>query len=543
MEAGMNYQEARDEAQLRVLLDEKSIDPFFKGLTEKRQSIIFFPGGMASRLFRAKSPYKANSPPPQLSDFKNQEVWLSLWTFGHPQLNALKLKLHKEADGFYHDEDDRIIIADGCIGLKEITPYDDFSDWCKANNINLFIFGWDWRRPLDDTVTFFLNKFLPRLNELLGNAIGPLKNFTLVGHSFGGMIVKLILRRGGDQLDRMNRAITVATPFYGTGGQIHRWFEGEPLLNHLGEDKIDIIKTLGSLPSGYTLNWLGQDTFNAIREKLQSDDDFKVEIYPSKEQADPYNPIDRDGRVRYSTGRLSFSLKELDNGRRVCQDLVGGLPDEELAKKYFNIRGVQALGPNAPPLQQTICGTTWELINPDFDPRRDKSPITSELGAGDQVLAAWSTHDVTCPHDNRITVKGILHHSFILSSDEVQQKLGELMGLPPSSIKKVNSVPETEIKSLDQELDADAERFVQGLHDLFQDPKSNFEKMTDRLKDGAEGVVSFLRDPRQAVQPDKILNNVLGAVAATRGFSNDQLPSIIRRIIMRLCTPTPPIRP
>src|SRR5262245_25212681 len=496
----MKYQDAREKAQLRAL--DESIDTFLEGLTGQRQSIIFFPGGMASKLLRAKKPLEANSPPPQLSDFEDQEVWLSLWTFGHPQLNALKLKLHKGADESYHDEDDRIIIADGCIELAGITPYDDFSAWCKANNINLLIFGWDWRLPLGDTVKFFLNKFLPRLNERLGSA-GPLKNFTLVGHSFGGMIVKLILGSGGHQLDGMNRAITVATPFYGYGGQIHRWFEGEPLLNHLGkEDKIDIIKTLGSLPSGYTLNWLEVETFNANREHLVGSGPFMVKDYPSKVDADPYNlpQPGPDGRVRYSTGLLGFSLAELKAARDVCKKLVEKLPDEELAKKYFNIRGVQALGPNAPPLKQTICGTTWELIPPNFDPRRDTSPIKSELGAGDQVLAAWSTHDVTCLPENRITVQDILHHSFILSSDEVQQKLGELMGLPASSIKKVSSVPKEEIKSLDEKLEADAQRFVQGVNDFFRDPKRNFPNVEKRLKDRAdkfmEGLGRFLKDPR-----------------------------------------------
>src|SRR5262245_6811647 len=509
----MKYQDAREKAQLRAL--DESIDTFLEGLTGQRQSIIFFPGGMASKLLRAKKPLEANSPPPQLSDFEDQEVWLSLWTFGHPQLNALKLKLHKGADESYHDEDDRIIIADGCIELAGITPYDDFSAWCKANNINLLIFGWDWRLPLGDTVKFFLNKFLPRLNERLGSA-GPLKNFTLVGHSFGGMIVKLILGSGGHNLEGKTRSITVTTPFNGTGGQIHRWFEGEPLLNHLGKrDKIDLINTLGSLPAGYTLNWLEMDTFNAIREHLGSGD-FKVENYPSKEQADPYNlpQPGPDGRVRYSTDLLGFSLAELNAGRDVCKKLVEKLPDEDLAKKYFNIRGVQALGPDAPALERTICGTTWELISPNFDPRRDTSPIKSEreLGAGDQVLAAWSTHDVTCPPKNRITVKGILHHSFILSSDEVQKKLGELMGLPASSIKTMSSVPEDEIKSLDKKLEADAQRFVQGVHDFFQDPKSNFEHVTARLKDGAdkftERLGSVLHEPRSAVRPGQLLNNV-----------------------------------
>lgn len=92
---------------------------------------------MASRLLRAKTPFNADISTPQTFDFEDQEVWLSAWTFGHPELNALKLRMHKEADKFYHDEEDRIIIADGCIKFAGITPYDDFVDWCKDNEINL----------------------------------------------------------------------------------------------------------------------------------------------------------------------------------------------------------------------------------------------------------------------------------------------------------------------------------------------------------------------------------------------------------------------
>jgi hypothetical protein len=77
---------------------------------------------LASKLLRSKTAYKANSSAPQSFDYDDQEIWLSAWTFGHPELNALKLRMHKEADGFYHDEEDRIIIADGCIELAGITP-------------------------------------------------------------------------------------------------------------------------------------------------------------------------------------------------------------------------------------------------------------------------------------------------------------------------------------------------------------------------------------------------------------------------------------
>ena len=529
----MNYQEARDSEQLRFL--DEAITEFLKDRPPQSQTIIFFPGGLASSLLRAKTPYNPNISTPQSFDYDGQEVWLSAWTFGHPELNALKLKMHKEADGFYHDEENRIIVAHGCIKFAGVTPYDDFADWCQANKIGLLVFGWDWRRPLGDIAAFFLNKFLPRLNERLGNS-GPLTNYTLVGHSFGGMVVNLILRTGDHRLDGMNRAITVATPFYGYGGQLHRWFEGESLLNHLGENKIDIIKTLSSLPSSYALNWLGQDTFNTVRTPLGTGD-FAIQDYPSKEGADPYNPPepDRNGRVRYAT-RLGFSLDELKLGRDVCKQLVADLPDD-LAKKFFNIRGVQtALGRT---LQQTICGTNWQLIDANFDPRTQDSPITDKLGAGDEVLPAWSTHLATLPSDNRKTVAGILHHSFILSSGEVQDALGGLLGLAAPA-QRVNKDLNDELSGKVVASEADAEKFVLALNDFFQNPKKSFPQVVGRLKDGAgefvDGLGKFLQDPKiPSVKPDEILNNVLGVVATARGFSDDGLRSIARRIMMELC--------
>ena len=508
---------------------------FLSDFPRQRQTIIFFPGGLASRLLRAKTPYNANISAPQSFDFDGQEVWLSAWTFGHPELNALKLRMHKEADRFYHDEDDRIIIADGCIKFAGITPYDDFADWCKDNDINLFIFGWDWRRPLGDTVTFFLDKFLPRFNSRLGSA-GPLKNFTLVGHSFGGMIVNLILK-SGKPLDGMNRAITVATPFYGYGGQIHRWFEGESLLNHLGENKIDIIKTLGSLPSSYTLNWLEENTFNSIREHLGSGP-FEVEDYPSRDRADPFNPPDpdRNGRVRYATG-LGFSVEELKSARKVCEQLAKDLP-EQLAKKFFNIRGVQT-GFDGSPLSQTICGTNWQLIDPDFDPRNQPSPITDDAWSGRRSSPGLVDSSGFIARRKPQNRTGFLHHSFILSSDKVQEALGALLGLASPTLK-VNSALDDEIRKKDVTLEADALKFVQELDDLFQNPKGRFPQVAARLKDGAqdfvEGLGKFLQDPKSvSVQPDEILANVLSVAAAARGFSDDRMRSIAHYIIMKLC--------
>jgi hypothetical protein len=143
------------------------------------------------------------------------------------------------------------------------------------------------------------------------------------------------------------------------------------------------------------------------------------------------------------------------------------------------------------------------------------------------------------PEENRITVQGLLHHSFILSSDKVQEALGALLGLASPTLK-VDSALDDEIRKKDVTLEADALKFVQELDDLFQNPKGRFPQVAARLKDGAqdfvEGLGKFLQDPKSvSVQPDEILANVLSVAAAARGFSDDRMRSIAHYIIMKLC--------
>ena len=67
--------------------------------------------------------------------------------------------------------------------------------------------------------------------------------------------------RTGGQLDTphhstpppatLRKVITVAAPFYGYGGQLHRWFEGESLVNGVAallDYTKGIIKALSSFP-------------------------------------------------------------------------------------------------------------------------------------------------------------------------------------------------------------------------------------------------------------------------------------------------------
>jgi hypothetical protein len=515
----MTYNETRESEQLRFL--DGAIELFIAQYklqppNSRRQTIIFFPGGLASKLMRAKTPYRVGVTDPQSFDY--DEAWLTVWTFGPSELNALKLKMHKDAtDRSYHDEDERIILANGSIKFGGVTPYDDFVDWCKSRSIDLFVFGWDWRRPLEETADFFLNKFLPRFGQAVKGRCDPdpLEQFTLMGHSFGGLVVKLILGRCDSVLaGKIKKAITVATPFYGYGGQIHRWFEGEELLNHLGKPKV--INTLSSLPASYTLNWLDEGTFNRDRDALSADPEFPLRQYPSVDRkipaqlADPYNPRGSGTRVRYPRN-LGFDQVELDQGGKIYRQLAGSLPADR-ADKFFNIRGVQSLdGSDASAtINKTINSTTWDLIEPDFDPQQPSPIEDGALGPGDQVLPAWSTHLATLPPGNRKTVKGLLHHSFILSSSAMQDQLAELLGVAPAVQPRSLSLPDS--ATLQEAVD-----FVEKLHNTVRDLP------LDRL-----GPESF--------HVDAIFETALGAVAGIRAMlSEDGRRRIARRIIMELC--------
>ena len=227
--------------------------------------------------------------------------------------------------------------------------YDGFIDWCANNNLDLFVFDWDWRRRLEDTVTFFIRRFLPffRARVLAAGLPDPLANFSLIGHSFGGMIANLILRGNDPIVSNLARVITVATPFYGYAGQVHRWFEGDSLVN--GENdifKAEIMEVIASLPALYTLHYLDESTYSetATQSGLALDPEFPMAVYPSMDattvalRADPYNPKTNGRLVRYPT-MTGFDLAELDYARLQAQQLVAPMP-AHLAEKFYNIRGV-----------------------------------------------------------------------------------------------------------------------------------------------------------------------------------------------------------
>ncbi|MDM0080949.1 hypothetical protein QTI17_10135 [Variovorax sp. J31P179] len=427
----MTYLEARDQAQLAEL--DRSITKFIKRRNaypspEKRRTVIFFPAGCGSELKRSPLEYSGGTVP---DPWHFKTVWLNFHTLVG---GALLLRMKRDADGRWVDADNHIVIAGGSIEVFGYTPYDSFARWCARRGIDVFFYGYDWRRPIPEVCEFFATKFLSHFQYRVLHEckVDPLDNVTLIAHCLGGMLVNWILHEHIDVLPKLDKAITVATPFYGYAGQIGRWFVGEPLLNHLGKDAM--VRVISSFPALYAVNPLETAIYRANKEAFKNDA-YPLPAYPaidskSHEEVDPYLPVETSSKFRYPRRKITgFCRKELGVAREVAQRLTEPL-DEALSSRFYNIRGIL-------PANQTDTNFTWDWIARDFDPEKDKSPI--HLGRrfpGDDTQPGWTTRLLranTAEQDRCVTdVEAIdTEHLFIMVSRGVLERLAELLGAPP----------------------------------------------------------------------------------------------------------------
>jgi hypothetical protein len=421
----LSYSSTRDSEQLRRIFTNAVPDFIWRyqsqQWTGKRRTLFLFPGGMAGQLLRAQTPYDDNVATPQ--HFNYDTVWLTLRTFVPP--GALQLAMHhdpRDPPAVERDLDDRIIIADGVVNFMGFTPYEKFTQWCEANELDWFIFSWDWRRRLEDAVALFL-RFLPEFQSAVVSQCNadPLADFVLVGHSFGGMVVNLMLHQANSLLDTMTKAVTVAAPFYGYDGQIHRWFEGEQLLNG-GLGKMNVIRTISSMPACYTLPYLDQATYTAYRTQLQADAAHPLAAYPSdfaggvpQAIADPFNPVPR--QYPDNTG---FDKNLLSDGLAVFQ-LLATPPLPRYAGKFFNIRGVQTTN-------STVGGITWQLLaNPPHCPA--VTPITNNPppGDGDDTQPGWTARHAALPNAQWVTVTAAIDHMLMMEYPQTQAAIAQVL--------------------------------------------------------------------------------------------------------------------
>jgi hypothetical protein len=273
------------------------------------------------------------------------------------------------------------------------------------------------------------------VRDKLGSKYDPLQDLTLIGHSLGGMLVKLIMN-DPDLASQVRRGITVASNFYGYAGHTLRFFEGEN--EFFLSKKKDIATIVGSLEGGYCLQFLDGDTYQKYGAALASVQNYKLTAYPSHDPdgsvADPYNPVDTDRGLRYPPWIDRNQLHvELEFAKTTVQNIAADLPPD-VAKKFFNIRGVQST-------DATINAQTWSRVPKDFDP--DASNTTVPLcydprpGPGDGTLPAYTSRLVgleTAYPDNVTDLVGDVEHMFLMELPETQNRILDILqGRKPTS--------------------------------------------------------------------------------------------------------------
>ena len=431
--------------------------------SERHTTIFLFPGGFASQLIRARQP--ADEGPP----FSFDPLWLSCgFLFG----GAKALRMDRDAD-----TEDRYILPDGYVDFITLQPYGGFADWCASNWLDVFVVGWDWRRPGKEAADFFLDKLLPAFERgVVDCHPAPLDNFWLVGHSFGGIVAKHILNRADHPyVQRLKGAITVGTPFYGYGGQLHRFFVGDPDLNLVeGLDGAAIVTEIGStLPASYELMFLDGPTYDANASAFAEDPQgYALTDYPcmdadvAGERADPYAPSPGepqtapapDDRVRYLPS-YGFDWRLLAAGHMASVEVSKPL-DPSVAGKLWNIRGVQT--DNNDPKDGTVVAQTWSRVAASYVPDPYNDPITDTLGPGDGVIAAWSARLVGNPQVVAIADDQV-DHMDLMNHGPVQAAIADILAHSPEAhdrmvasarTAKIDAAPRADLDGLSAKLGA-----------------------------------------------------------------------------------------
>jgi hypothetical protein len=413
----MTYDASRESEQLRYLAQIDIANFVLRYQSNPpgagRRTLFLFPGGMASRLLRARKAYKNNGP--AIQTFYFDEIWLNTITFLGA---ALSLEMHPDGGG-YRDSYDKIIIPNGVVDWFGLNPYDRFIRWCELNDLDWFVFSWDWRRRPEDSVSLF-RRFLPIFRASVQGQTGhdPLADYVMVGHSFGGIIIDLILQQNIPLPGNMTRAVTVSTPFYGYDGQIQRWFKGEPYLNHLGTR--NVVEAITSMPGCYVLPYLDTQTFATHGAALAADPNYPLAAYPCKDvttraDVDPFNP----GANRYP-GNTGFSTAELTHGRQTYRNIAAG-PAAQFRNRFHNIRGVQSR-----PANSTVGSVSWNLLRGVFNP--GQSPVRNGPAVpGDDTQPAWSARLATLPANQCHTIVGDIDHMFMMEYDETHAQLAQVL--------------------------------------------------------------------------------------------------------------------
>ncbi len=400
----MDYVALRTAEQMRLL--EPALNQFVQQFDSAAPTIFFLPGGMASALVQATQSVDQATPP-----YSYETLWIAPALFCGG-VDGMRMNGAEDANR-------RMTLPSGVIGFDGVAPYDNFERWCRQRTVpfNYLLLSWDWRLPLQSSVDFFTTSLLPRLVTLLQARGVDLSQteYYLIGHSFGGQVVKLMLNKAGKFVTGLRRAITVATPFYGYGTSEHFYFSGFKYLNPF-YPKSYLSALIATLTGPYVLMFLQENEYATVGTALSQDPNYPFADYPSLDAAqatevDPY-VLDPD---RYPPWMDATALTAAAAARAA---LTKALPQATKAKLH-HVRGITTQ--SGKPVAQTIVGQTWSTIAAGYDPDTAADPIANPHGGpGDNVVPAWSARLVDVPEANLHDVPGPIDHMTLMDDPILQ---------------------------------------------------------------------------------------------------------------------------
>ena len=433
----MSYDSAR-KGEIHHAHD-RHIEEFARGYKKNRPTVLFIPGGMGSQIDRSDKPYAGEASLP----FQYDPIWVD------PGLVFDKEALQLEIESSTHDLGDHICIPNGPLRYL-LKPYNATEDYFRDKNFNYLVFGFDWRRPLQESADFlqlFLKQLKVRVQHLWQE--DPLPNTTILCHSMGGLVAKVFLHgvlkpnsAAAAVRKWMCRLVTVATPFYGTATHMTRYYKGQQPLNTLYKAK-NLARLTATFPGPYILMFLDAKSYD------QCADGLEISRYPVRDAKKPdmaADPFDQNLFGRYP---LWVNPGHLHQAARMRQIIVRPLPDAVVAR-IFHIRSRNT---------KTWVELKWKSVKGAiFNPDKDDSPISGKNGEGDGTVPFWAARLVQVPDRQVFDLKKAKNHQQLLEHPETltvisrlveQDKMPETVKVPDKSLGSPRASKKAAVKFLE----------------------------------------------------------------------------------------------
>jgi pimeloyl-ACP methyl ester carboxylesterase len=393
----MSYESYR-KAKIQGYYDYQ-LETLVSGFDPYRPTVILLPGGMGSQLERTEHP--VGTEPNVINDV----IWVDLGILP-PKKDAFKLQI-EVSGGSERDKDSYVVAAHGPLKFLTQTPYEELKGRALNERWNFCVFGFDWRRPLAESSSFFKTFIFEFKKRIVAKYnVDPIPDLTIVCHSMGGMACAYALRDARFSALGFHAVVTVATPFYGTSTQQERYYNGDGgILNKIYGAKA-VAEITSSLPGPYTLMFLPKEIYVRDGRKLG------LSRYPELDpngntDADPYDPAMMSRWPKPVKDHKQYLARARAEMVYISQPISASI-----ASVFFNVRSSLDT--------TTASELLWSNINGDvFIPGTTPSPLAGIAGPGDGTVPSWSAWHAYSQPRNRYELKQAKDHGSLLEHQEV----------------------------------------------------------------------------------------------------------------------------